>query len=66
MPQVGFNLTIPMFERAKQIMPRPRGHCDRRLQGITLRYIRSPISMDWWLLSIKTKLLNKPNTAADM
>jgi hypothetical protein len=29
MPQVGFEPTIPVIERAKTIHDRPRGHCDR-------------------------------------
>jgi hypothetical protein len=28
MPRLGFETTIPVFERAKTV--RPRGHCDRQ------------------------------------
>jgi hypothetical protein len=35
MPQMGFEPTIPVLERAKRVHAlRPRGHCDRRVNRL--------------------------------
>jgi hypothetical protein len=34
MPRVGFEPTIPVFERMKTVHASGRGHCDRRLTSL--------------------------------
>jgi hypothetical protein len=39
MLQVGFEPTIRVFEQAKTVHARPRGHCDRLVRVISLSVI---------------------------